>query len=335
MSHNKNKVPYKLLENGEDAAEEVLYTRGAAAVSSTHEATSREEALGRASVGAEGLVRVLPQAMRRPVMLMRSLDLEQLKEERDHDRDHTFQFLDPEFEWQPTTSLKTRIKLMGRSGLTGKLIERLANDNDEKRFQPRALVQRMRGIADKRVEKTMVPELLGPPITMDELFAYSIGITYYAPPSPFVERLRFPTDVEPLPQFPEASCFTPITQLQTRLDELIKIQKEKYTMLLNLQRIHFASNDPSNIRDAETRDRPYGMHTWRVRLGNAERMSGVAILDLRDQLQELGQRIHILREKITKIKKRTCSLLGGSKTKSKYTKSNKSKRRNRKYSKRN
>ena len=114
-------------------------------------------------------------------------------------------------------------------------------------------------------------------------------------------------------------------------------------MLFNLQRIHFASIDETNLRDAtewdadEGRGGEQGMRfkRWKQHLEIAEQKSIEAITTLTEQCGQLRSRINELTEEITRRSRgMACSLLGGGKTKSKYTKSKKSKIRNRKYSKR-
>jgi hypothetical protein len=235
----------------------------------------------------------------------------------------------PKFKWEATMSEKMRERLLGSSGLSRKLMKSLSFNESLRAPQTKKMKQIADKI-DKRVDATKVPEVvLKPPITMNELRAYAMDMTFSpnGPPARYLQPPQFATEVGPLPQFTQASCLTTKKQLQEQLDELIKIQKEKYTMLLNLQRINVASTHESN----EIQGRPQALE-------KAEEKSALAIVALREQLQELRERIDRLSEEITRISKgNACSMLGGSKIKSKHTKSNKSnksKRRNRKYSKR-
>ena len=247
---------------------------------------------------------------------------------------------------EPTTSPAMMTKLLGRNNLARKLMVNLALD-----VRRAPMTQKVRQIADRierRVDGPKVREAGLPRITMNELHAYAVGTLFdprprYRPLPEFMPP-QFPTVVQPLQPFTQASCLTTKKQLQQQRDELIKILKEKNAMLFNLQRIHFASIDDTNLDNAtgwdrydERRDGEQGVRPrrWIDHLEIAEQKSREAITTLRLQLQELGQRINELTEEITRRSRgMACSLLGGGKTKSKYTKSKKSKRRNRKYSKR-
>lgn len=249
------------------------------------------------------------------------------------------------YEREPTTSPEMMTKLLGRNNLARKLMVKLALNERGAPF-----TQKVRQIADrieKRVDGPKVREAGLPRITMNELHAYAVGALFNprsrSQPLPQYMPPQFPTEVQPLPPFTQASCLTTKKQLQQQRDELIKILKEKDAMLFNLQRIHFASIDETNLRDATGWDADEGRggesgvrpRRWIYHLEIAEQKSIEAITTLRVQLQELGQRINELTEEITRRSRgMACGLLGGGKTKSKYTKSKKSKIRNRKYSKR-
>ena len=237
---------------------------------------------------------------------------------------------------EPTTSPAMMTKLLGRNNLARKLMVKLAlNERDV------PSTQNVRQIADrieKRVDGPKVREAGLPPITMNELHAYASG-TLFDPRrryQPLAQNMppQFPTVVQPLPPFTQASCLTTKKQLQQQHDELIKILKEKYAMLFNLQRIHFASIDQTNLDDASEMDAWYmknceqGMRprNWQDNLEIAEQKSIEAITTLTEQCGQLRDRINVLREEITRRSRGKCSLLGGGKTKSKHTKSKKSKK---------
>jgi hypothetical protein len=243
------------------------------------------------------------------------------------------------YEREPTTSLAMMTKLLGRNNLARKLMVNLALD--VRRPPVNQKVQQILNHIERRVDGPKEREARLPRITMNELHAYAIGTVFdpnaFHQPLPEYMPPQFPTVVQPLQPFTEASCLTTKKQLQQQRDELIKILKEKHAMLFNLQRIHFASIDETNLRHATEWDRSderrggeQGMRfrSWEHHLEIAEQKSIEAITTLTEQIKEL-------RERIAKINKPSCTMLGGSKTKSKYTKSKKTKRRNRKYSKRN
>jgi len=247
---------------------------------------------------------------------------------------------------QGTSEEGLRKKLLGRNNLARKMMVNLALD-----VRRAPVTQKVKQIADRierRVDGPKVREAGLPPITMNELHAYASGRLFDPRPRyrPLPEYMppQFPTVVQPLQPFTQASCLTKKKQLQQQRDELIKILKEKHAMLFNLQRIHFASIDKTNLVDATEWDRydersggQQGMRfrLWSDHLKIAEQNSREAITTLTEQCGQLRDRIDELTEEITRRSRGTaCSLLGGGKTKSKYTKSKKSKRRNRKYSKR-
>jgi hypothetical protein len=244
-----------------------------------------------------------------------------------------------------TTSPAMMTKLLGRNNLARKLMVNLALD--VRRPPVNQKVQQILNRIERRVDGPKVREAGLPPITMNELHAYAVGTLF--DPRPRYRQLpefmppQFPTVVQPLQPFTQASCLTTKKQLQQQRDELIKILKKKHAMLFNLQRIHFASIDETNLRDAtewdadEGRGGEQGMRfkRWKQHLEIAEQKSIEAITTLTEQCGQLRSRINELTEEITRRSRgMACSLLGGGKTKSKYTKSKKSKIRNRKYSKR-
>jgi len=249
------------------------------------------------------------------------------------------------YEREPTTSPAMMTKLLGRNRLARELMVNLALDLRRVRRAP--MTQKVRQMVDRierRVNGPKVREAGLPRITMNELHAYAVG-TLFNPRSrfqPLPEYMppQFPTVVQPLQPFTEASCLTTKKQLQQQRDELIKILKEKHAMLFNLQRIHFASIDDTNLDNAtrwdadEGRGGEFGVRPrrWIDHLEIAEQKSREAIPTLTEQCGQLRDRINELTEEITRRSRGiTCSLQGGGKMKSKYTKS---KRRNRKYSKR-
>ena len=378
MSYNKDKVPYisfvdsKDVDSEDDAAAAgVAGVAGVASAATAHGYSDdddeelenddaeliaeinaeREAARARLSVGAEGTVMRLPE--RRSLMkslspspvekrLMQGINPRTVEGWRNRIRRGKGLLT---YEREPTTSPEMMTKLLGRNNLARKLMVKLALNERGAPF-----TQKVRQIADrieKRVDGPKVREAGLPRITMNELHAYAVGALFNPrsrfQPLPQYMPPQFPTQVQPLPPFTQASCLTTKKQLQQQRDELIKLLKEKDAMLFNLQRIHSASIDDTNLGNAtgwdadEERGGEFGVRPrrWIDHLEIAEQKSIEAITTLRVQLQELGQRINELTEEITRRSRgMACSLLGGSKTKSKYTKSKKSKRRNRKYSKR-
>jgi len=237
-----------------------------------------------------------------------------------------------------------RTKLLGRNALTRKLLlglsEGVVNTRNKGPLQ----------IADsieKRVDGPKVREVVLPRTTMNEARGYAVGMRQGRPPLRGFARLgfmppQFPTEVEDLPPFTQARCSTTKKQLQQQRDELLIILREKHVMLLNLQTMYSSSTDKKNQDEASALDKlsqQQGHHMPSGSMGSqlvtAEINSVEAILNLREQCGQLRDRINELTEEITRRSRgMKCSLLGGGKTKSKYTKSKKSKRRNRKYSKR-
>lgn len=381
MSYNKDKVPYisfvdsKDVDSEDDAAAAgVAGVAGVASAATAHGYSDdddeelenddaeliaeinaeREAARARLSVGAEGTVMRLPE--RRSLMkslspspvekrLMQGINPRTVEGWRNRNRRREGLFT---YEREPTTSPAMMTKLLGRNHLARELMVNLALDLRRVRRAP--MTQKVRQMVDRierRVNGPKVREAGLPRITMNELHAYAVG-TLFNPrsrfqPLPQYMPPQFPTVVQPLQPFTEASCLTTKKQLQQQRDELIKILKEKHAMLFNLQRIHFASIDDTNLDHAtrwdadEGRGGEQGMRhrRWEDHLEIAEKKSREAITTLTEQCGQLRDRINELTEEITrKSRGMACSLLGGGKTKSKYTKSKKSKRRNRKYSKR-
>ena len=258
------------------------------------------------------------------------------------------------YEREPTTSPAMMTKLIGRNNLARKLMVNLALNKHHKRhpnyisMTPMSMTQKQRQMADliqRRVDATKGREARLPRITMNELHAYAFGTVFdpnaFHQPNPDRMPPKFPTEVQPLPPFTEASCLTTKKQLQQQRDELIKLLEQKKAMLFNLQRIHYASNDETYKDKGRSEDNwfqencgEFGVRPrdWCDHFERAEQKSREAITTLKEQLPELRERIDQL---TATINKPSCTMLGGSKTKSKYTKSKKTKRRNRKYSKRN
>ena len=257
------------------------------------------------------------------------------------------------YERQPTTSPAMIRKLIGSNNLARHSMVKLARAPGSTTERQRQMAKQMADLIENRVDRQKVQEARLPPITIEELWAYAEGTVvtpaqprprwpHYMPP-------EFPTVVEPLPPFTEASCSTRVKQLQQQLDELQKLLKEKIAMLFNLKRINYASIHHEMWLQAYSRDRRFGeecyqgchAENWVDHLNAAQHKSEQAMLVLRDQqLPELRERIDRLTEEISRRKRgEKCNMLGGGKTKSKHTKSkhtksNKSKIRNRKYSKR-
>ena len=243
----------------------------------------------------------------------------------------------PPLKLEPITSSAMRKKLLGRNNLARKLMVNLAIDVSRAR-QNTKKVQQIADRIERRVDGPKVREVVLPRITMNELHGYAIGMRRLPQGRPLLPGImppQFPTEVQDLPPFTQASCSTTKKQLQQQRDELIEILKEKHVMLLNLQTIYLSSTDKKNQDEASALDelsqqQGYMPSRMGIQLARAEHTSVDAITTLREQIEELRDRINRLREEITRRSKGKCSLLGGGKTKSK-----KSKIRNRKYSKRN
>ena len=243
----------------------------------------------------------------------------------------------PPLKLEPITSSAMRKKLLGRNNLARKLMVNLAIDVSRAR-QNTKKVQQISDRIERRVDGPKVREVVLPRITMNELHGYAIGMRRLPQGRPLLPGImppQFPTEVQDLPPFTQASCSTTKKQLQQQRDELIEILKEKHVMLLNLQTIYLSSTDKKKQNEASALDelsqqQGYMPSRMGIQLARAEHTSVDAITTLREQIEELRDRINRLREEITRRSKGKCSLLGGGKTKSK-----KSKIRNRKYSKRN